>query len=182
MSKARQQAETAAAELLGLIRSGQGAIDTDSVADFIEQAIHNVVSELGRRALQRVGEVQASAHAHFRRLLNASPAVIYCRTATGDFNPTFVSDGVARLFGCTPQEYLANPYLWRDRVHPDDVAPINEWVDRIFSRDRRTSIEYRVRRSDGSYFWLHDRQHVIRDEAGAPLDAGATLDRLTPLN
>src|SRR5262249_54798833 len=70
----------------------------------------------------------------------------------------------------TPQEYLANPYLWRDRVHPDDVVPINEWVDQIFSPDRRPSIEYRVRRPDGTYFWLHDRQHMIRDDRGTPLE------------
>ena len=74
-------------------------------------------------------------------LLNASPAVIYCRTASGDFDPTFVSESVTRLFGCSPREYLDNPYLWRDRVHPDDVARINDWVDdSLFGTTTRSSI------------------------------------------
>ena len=61
--------------------------------------------------------------------------MIYCRRASGDYEPTFVSDSITRLFGVTPQDYLANPYLWRDRVHPDDIARINAWVDRMFERD-----------------------------------------------
>jgi PAS domain-containing protein len=63
-----------------------------------------------RQDLERIAEVQASAHLHLSRLLNASPAVIYCRSASGDYQPTFVSDSIKRLFGCTPREYLANPY------------------------------------------------------------------------
>jgi hypothetical protein len=56
-----------------------------------------------RQALERIAEVQASAHAHLSRLLNTSPAVIYCRSASGHYEPTFVSDSIQRLFGCTPR-------------------------------------------------------------------------------
>ncbi len=102
-------------------------------------------------------------------LLDASPAVIYCRSASGDYQPTYVSDSIKRLFGCTPQEYLANPYLWREHVHPDDIPRINAWVEVMFENDMR-SIEYRIRRADGSYFWVHDRQQVVRDDKGQPLE------------
>jgi two-component system sensor histidine kinase/response regulator len=102
-------------------------------------------------------------------LLNASPAVIYCRSAGDDYKPTYVSESIYGLFGCTPQEYLQNPYLWRDHVHPDDVPRIAEWVDRIFENDRR-SIEYRIRRPDGTYFWVDDRQTIVRDADGKPLE------------
>ncbi len=152
-----------------MLPEGTPGIDREALIESVELAIHNVVREQEQRELKRVGEVQASAHAHFTRLLNVSPAVIYCRMASGDYNPTFVSDGVTRLFGCTPQDYLANPYLWRDRVHPDDVKPINDWVDRMFDDDRG-SIEYRIKRDDGTYFWVHDRQHVVRDESGKAIE------------
>ncbi|MEZ5828932.1 MAG: PAS domain-containing protein [Hyphomicrobiales bacterium] len=109
-------------------------------------------------------------------MLNASPAVIYCRSASGDYQPTFVSDSIKRLFGCTPAEYLADPYLWRKHVHPDDVPRINAWVDVMFENDTR-SIEYRIRRPDGSYFWVHDRQQTVRDENGEPVEiAGSWTD------
>jgi hypothetical protein len=41
------------------------------------------------------------------------------------------------------------------------------------------SIEYRIRRPDGSYFWVHDRQKVVRAENGEALEiAGSWTDTL----
>ena len=46
----------------------------------------------------------------------------------------------------------------------------------MFEHDTR-SIEYRIRRPDGSYFWVHDRQQVVRDDKGEPLEiAGSWTD------
>ena len=137
--------------MLRVLSANPGDAGVDAAAEIIEIALHNAGRE--RNASYSVADLQASAHAHLSRLLNASPAVIYCRRATGDYEPTFVSDSVTRLFGCTPAEYISNPYLWRDRVHPDDVPRINAWVDRLSESDQR-SIEYRIRREDGSYFWV----------------------------
>jgi len=169
MRKFREQAEITTSALLRSLSGPSGQIDVRAVADIIEQTLHEAAREQERRELQRIAEVQESAHAHLSRLLNASPAVIYCRVASGDFEPTFVSESIHRLFGCTPREYLADPYLWRDRVHPDDVARINAWVDKMFESDER-SIEYRIRRADGSYFWVNDQQQVVRDAKGEPIE------------
>jgi PAS domain S-box-containing protein len=135
----------------------------------LESAHQRETAEQEKKGLQRIAELQASAHAHLTRLLNASPAVIYCRVASGEFEPTFVSDSITRLFGCTPKEYLKNPYLWRDLVHPDDVARINAWVEQMFESDER-SIEYRIRRPDGDYFWVNDQQQIVRDAKGKPIE------------
>jgi len=176
MSAARDQAETVATAILRALRVDAAGADADAVTLLIEQAICQAVQQQEKRSLDHIAEVQASAHAHLGRLLNTSPAVIYCRSAKGDYAPTFVSDSISRLFGCTPREYLANPYLWRDFVHPEDVPRINAWVDVMFDHDTR-SIEYRIRRPDGSYFWVHDRQQVVRDDKGEPIEiAGSWTD------
>ncbi len=167
MPATRKEAEAVAAHILRLLGAEPGTDEAESVTVLIEQAIHAGAQAQEKRDFERLKEVQASAQAHLTELLNASPAVIYCRAASGHFEPTFVSDSVSRLFGCTPREYLANPYFWRNRVHPEDVGRINAWVDRMFEEDQR-SIEYRVRDDDGNYFWLHDRQHVVRDDNGVP--------------
>jgi two-component system sensor histidine kinase/response regulator len=181
MSAARNQAETVAAAILRLLRVEPGEADTGAVALVVDQALAAAAQQQEKKDLERIAEVQASAHAHLGRLLNASPAVIYCRAASGDYQPTFVSDSVTRLFGCSPREYLSDPYFWRNRVHPDDIDRINAWVDQMFERDQR-SIEYRVRRDDGSYFWLHDRQHVVRDEAGEPVEIVGSWTDITERN
>jgi adenylate cyclase len=169
MRRFREQAEMTTSALLRILSARSGQIDAHAIADIIEQTLDAAARDQEKGELRRIAEVQESADLHLSRLLNASPSVIYCREAHGDYKPTFVSQSVTGLFDCTPREYLENPFLWRDRVHPDDVAGINEWVDRMFDSDKR-SIEYRVRRKDGSYFWLHDRQQIVRDPNGEPVE------------
>jgi two-component system sensor histidine kinase/response regulator len=169
MRRFREQAEMTTSALLRILSARSGQIDAHAIADIIEQTLDAAARDQEKGELRRIAEVQESADLHLSRLLNASPSVIYCREAHGDYKPTFVSQSVTGLFDCTPREYLENPFLWRDRVHPDDVARINEWVDRMFDSDKR-SIEYRVRRKDGSYFWLHDRQQIVRDPNGEPVE------------
>ena len=169
MGNGRKQAEIAAAAVLRILEANPGDAGIQSVSEIIELALHDAAREQEKRELQRIAEVQESAHAHLSRLLNASPAVIYCRVASGDFKPTFVSESIHRLFGCTPREYLENPYLWRDRVHPDDVPRITAWVDKMFESDER-SIEYRIRRADGTYFWVNDQQQIVRNAKGEPVE------------
>ena len=133
-------------------------------------AFNDMLGELDTAHKREVRErAEQAANERLSVLLNASPAVIYCRSAAGDYQPTYVSESISGLFGCTPREYLQNPYLWRDHVHPDDVPRIAAWVDRMFENDRR-SIEYRIRRPDGSYFWVDDRQQIVRDADGKPLE------------
>ena len=100
----------------------------------------------------RIADVQAVAHAHLSRLLNASPAVIYCRQAANNYQPTFVSESIRQLFDVTPKEYFESPDLWRQRVHPEDVDRLAAWVAETFDGGER-SIEYRYRRKDGTYRW-----------------------------
>ena len=133
-------------------------------------AFDDMLGELDTAHKREVAErAEQAANERLSVLLNASPAVIYCRSAAGDYQPTYVSESISGLFGCTPREYLQNPYLWRDHVHPDDVPRIAAWVDRMFENDRR-SIEYRIRRPDGSYFWVDDRQQIVRDADGKPIE------------
>ena len=133
-------------------------------------AFNQMLGELERAHERELAEQsKEAALARLSVLLSSAPAVIYCRRASGDYEPTFVSESITRLFGVSPKDYLANPYLWRDRVHPDDIARINSWVDRMFERDDH-SIEYRVRRDDGSYGWVNDEQHIIRNSENEPIE------------
>ena len=133
-------------------------------------AFDDMLGELDTAHKREVAErAEQAARERLSVLLNASPAVIYCRSAGEDYKPTYVSESISGLFGCTPQQYLQNPYLWRDHVHPDDVPRIADWVDRMFENDRR-SIEYRIRRPDGTYFWVDDRQQIVRDADGKPVE------------
>jgi two-component system sensor histidine kinase/response regulator len=176
MTGTKHQVEKATAAILRVLAVAPDDEKTKAIARIVEQNLDEASREQEKRELQRVADLQASAHARLSRLLNASPAVIYCRQASGKYEPTFVSESISRLFGITPREYSDNPDLWKERVHPEDVPRIGEWLEHVFDSDDH-AIEYRYRRPDGSYCWVIDEQHIIRDNVGNPLEiVGSWID------
>ncbi len=164
MTSSRKYAEIAAAALGKVLPPG---IDSKGVADIVESVLAEASREHTEEERQHLAEVEAAAEEKLVRLLDASPAVIYSFEAKGDFVPTFVSANIARLFGYSPSEYLENPNFWRDRVHPEDVARVEREMGSLFEEGRHTA-EYRFRCKNGSYCWVNDDQHLVRDEKGEP--------------
>jgi PAS domain S-box-containing protein len=164
MTSSRKYAEIAAAALGRLLPPGA---DAGEVADIVESVLADATRERDERERLHVADVEAAAATRLARLLDASPAVIYSFKAKGDFAPTFASDNIKRLFGYDAGEYLTDPNFWRERVHPDDLATVEAEMGELFEKGRHVS-EYRFRRKDGTYCWVNDEQHLVRDEKGEP--------------
>jgi PAS domain S-box-containing protein len=164
MTSSRKFAEIAAAALGKMLRDGT---DRQEVAKIVESILADATREHREQNRQHVADVEAAAAGRLAKLLDASPAVIYSFEAKGDFAPTFVSDNIARLFGYAAVEYLDNPNFWRERVHPEDLPCLEAEMGALFETGQHVS-EYRFRKKDGSYCWVNDEQHLVRDEAGAP--------------
>ena len=175
MRSSRKYAEIAAAALGKVLPPGT---DSGRVADIIESILAEASRDHQEEERQHVAEVEAAAEQKLARLLDASPAVIYSFRANGDFAPTFVSANIERLFGYSPSEYLENPNFWRERVHPEDLARVEAEVGTLFQTDRQ-AIEYRFRRKDGSYCWVNDDQHLVRDETGEPAEIVGSWSDIT---
>src|SRR5262249_57295760 len=71
--------------------------------------------------------------------------------------------------GYDPHEYLENADFWRSRVHPDELAAVEAEALRLFKKSAHT-VEYRLRKKDGSYCWVNDEQRLVRDEEGQPVE------------
>ena len=175
---AKEYARNATAALLHILPIPLDEFDDDGTAAIIEQAIREATRERGRKVAQQLEAAQAAAQQRLERLLSSSPAVIYSFKATGDFAPTFVSENIRTVFGYAPDEYLENPSFWRDRVHPDDLARVEEAISKFFQNGTHT-VEYRFRRKDGSYCWVNDEQQLIRDTKGQPLEIVGSWSDIT---
>ena len=169
MTTPNEYATDAMAALHHVLRVAPTDFDTDGAIAVIEKAIRKATRERESRSRRQLSEVKAAAQERLVRLLSSSPAVIYSFKASGDFAPTFVSDNIGTVFGYTPAEYLDNPSFWRDRVHPDDLARVEEAIAKFFHNGVQ-SVEYRFRRRDGSYCWVNDAQRLVRDIDGKPLE------------
>lgn len=62
-----------------------------------------------------------------------------------------------RILGYTPAEMGADTASWIGRVHPDDLDRVLREVEECTRERRPYDLEYRFRRSDDSYTWMHDR-------------------------
>jgi adenylate cyclase len=159
MATSKDYAAQAASSLAELLRPGA---DRAAVEAIVQEA-------LDAAARERDKDAEASAQERASRLLSASPAVIYSFKAKDDFAPTFISDNIENLFGYAPNEYLDNPNFWREHVHPDDLERVEAEVNTLFDIGKQ-ALEYRFRHKDGSYCWVNDEQHLVRDGNGAPLE------------
>jgi adenylate cyclase len=171
-------ARDATAALHKVLRISSNDFDADGAAAVIEKAIRSATRERESRSHRQLGQAKAAADERLARLLSSSPAVIYSFKASGDFAPTFVSDNIDTVFGHTPAEYLENPSFWRDRVHPDDLARVEETISRFFHNGIQ-SVEYRFRRRDGSYCWVDDAQCLVRGSDGKPLEIVGSWSDIT---
>ena len=130
---------------------------------------------------KQLGEALVAAQNRLVHLLSTAPAVIYSFRATGDFAPTFVSQNIRDWLGYQPEEYLENPDFWWSRVHPDDAPAIENASMQLFQKGRHT-VEYRFRRKDGSYCWVNDEQHLVRDQDGQPVEVVGSWSDVTARN
>jgi len=173
-----EYAKDATAALHQVLRISPGDFDAEGTTAVIERAIRNATRERDTRARRQLKEVEAAAQERLARLLSASPAVVYSFKADGDFAPTFVSDNIIDVFGYVPAEYLENPSFWRDRVHADDLARVEEAIAKFFQNGVH-AVEYRFRRKDGSYCWVNDEQRLIRDKDSKPLEIVGSWSDIT---
>ncbi len=55
---------------------------------------------------------------------------------------------------------------WLERLHPEDRAQVHQENLRVADQGGVYDGEYRLRRGDGTYIWVHDRGVIIDDDDG----------------
>ncbi len=112
------------------------------------------------------GELKSS-EARYRSLIEQVPAITY--TAAIDGTPTYVSPQIEELLGFTPEQWLADPKLWRERLHPDDAERVLGELARARFGDKPLVREYRLLTAAGHTRWFRDAAKLARDEGGQAL-------------
>ena len=87
------------------------------------------------------------------------------RWSCGLYRTTFVSESVLPLLGYAPEDFINEPTLWVQRVHPEDMPCVFTFLPNLFEQGQ-TVVEYRFRRHDGVYRWTRDELRLVRDETG----------------
>ncbi|MBD1910500.1 MULTISPECIES: EAL domain-containing protein [unclassified Leptolyngbya] len=93
-------------------------------------------------------------------------------------NTIFFSQRWKEMLGEEGDGVDDRPESWYERVHPDDLAPLQASIqDYLEGRRSEFENEHRLRHRDGSYRWMLCRGVVVRDRHGNPYRmAGSQLD------
>jgi diguanylate cyclase (GGDEF)-like protein/PAS domain S-box-containing protein len=108
------------------------------------------------------------------------PAIVYV-AATG---PTggwlYVSPQIEVILGFTAQEWMADPGLWLQQLHPQDRETVVADEERALlaadEEDRTYSNTYRMRHRNGSTVWLRDDAMMLWDKDGRATFHGVLVD------
>lgn len=79
----------------------------------------------------------------------------------------YLSPVSERLYGRTFTEFLDNPNLWFDAVHPDDASRVQGWMQEL-AIGGHLDWEFRILRPDGELRWMRVRLWLSQDEEGNP--------------
>ena len=133
-------------------------------------ADRQLIERAGRVAGVAIGRVRAEAalrasEERYRLLATNIPEVAWLVDRTG--RTIFVSPNIAAVTGYTADEvYSPGGVHWLVRMHPDDRPLVAQQMEALFRDGARFDVEYRTRRRDGRWIWVHDRAVTTYEEQG----------------
>jgi PAS domain S-box-containing protein len=107
-----------------------------------------------------------ASEARYRMLVEQVPAVVYEMDPDDERRTLFVSPQVEALFGYSREEWLDQPDIWTELLHPDD-REIELAAHDLHNETREPWVqEYRLIASDGRVVWVRDQARLVRDGSG----------------
>lgn len=144
------------------------------LAEYAASAIHS--TRLYEQAQKEIAERKQAEEAlleaekRYRTLVEQLPNVVtYIDSIDPAVGTLYVSPQIEEMLGYTPEEWQADPQMWRKCIHPEDR-------DRVMSEDKRhdetgetLNSEYRVLAKGGRVVWIYDEVVMLHDDTGKSL-------------
>ena len=151
--------------------------DAVLIADEEGEPLHWLGLMLDVTELIRTQAELHEANTKYGALVEQIPAIVYVDIADDDMSTTYVSPQIQEILGYNQQEYIEDPQLWENILHPDD----REEAKATYLRGRESGdpfvFEYRLLARDGRTVWFRDSAIVLTDAHGrAEYIQGVMLD------
>ena len=116
-------------------------------------------------AVRQAGEALRTSEERFRLLAKATNDAIWDWDLVT--NALWWNEGFETLFGYRREEVDPTVKSWTDYIHPDDLTRVTDGIHHVIEHGGEGwTDEYRFRCQDGSYAYVLDRGHIIRDGDG----------------
>ena len=149
-------------------------VDPES-GDRIWQGVLEDVSD--RIAAEERGDV---SELRYETLLENLPAVVYEMVPDDDRRTRYVNRKIEELLGYTMEEWIEQPDMWMEVLHPDDREVELAAHDLHSATGDPWQREYRLIDASGEIVWVRDQATLVRDATGNPFQwQGVMVDITT---
>jgi diguanylate cyclase (GGDEF)-like protein/PAS domain S-box-containing protein len=125
--------------------------------------------------LKQSEEVLRLSEEKFRRILASVPDVAWTSDQHGQ--TMYIGPRAEAIFGYTSQEICAaSANFWLDHVHPEDFVRVKQAYGALFEKQGAFDEEYRIRRKDEAWIWVHGRATGSREKNGVLYADGILSD------
>ncbi len=129
-------------------------------------AIHQLFERLGHDAS---AEAQLpNPQAQYRALVEQLPAVVFMAYMDRGVGEAYVSPQIEEALGFSQAEWLEDPVLWYQQIHPDDKARWSREAAEMFLSGKPLRSAYRVMARNGRVIWFQCDAKMIRRQDGRP--------------
>jgi PAS domain S-box-containing protein len=122
---------------------------------------------------EQMEDALRESEAQFRAIVEDMPGIVY------SFSPkrggVYYSPRVLDVFGYSPEELYAQPMLWNNSIHPDDLPRIQQII-RETANGKPFHVEYRIRDAYGQWLWFDDRSFRYQMDNGDVIINGLAMD------
>ncbi|MBU0500124.1 MAG: PAS domain S-box protein [Gammaproteobacteria bacterium] len=125
--------------------------------DMLQATVRDISQRKAAELALRQAEFQ------YRLLAESAADCIFWTGPDGHFR--YISPACLTLSGYRPEEFLADPELMANLIHPDDRAAYGAHIDQILCPDP-IETEFRILRRDGGQRWIGHQCLPLFDEAG----------------
>jgi PAS domain S-box-containing protein len=123
-----------------------------------------VVNDITER--KQVDEALRQSEQRYKQLLESITDYTYSvEIQNGRPMKTVHGFGCEKVTGYSPNEYLNNPRLWLQMVHPDDQKIVESYADPLIEGKEVPALEHRIIHKNGSVIWVRNT-YVLKHGAG----------------
>jgi diguanylate cyclase (GGDEF)-like protein/PAS domain S-box-containing protein len=119
----------------------------------------------------------SSAGDDYRRLVERLPAIVYSCELGERGRWRYVSPQIEEILGYSPEEWMADPGLWAQRLHPDDrERALEQETGKVVAEGGAPPVDYRMITREGATVWILDEAVLEPDREGTPVWHGVLYD------
>src|SRR5580698_8375833 len=109
-----------------------------------------------------------NVEARYRVLLDQIPAVVFMAYLDQGIGEAYVSPQIEASLGFSQSEWLEDPVLWYQQIHPEDKDRWSREAASMFLSGTPLRSSYRVMARDGRVIWFQCEARLVRRDDGRP--------------